>query len=120
MTQLDTRETETSQPRPSRLWLAAAAVAAVVLGVALAILSTGSEEAPVATDPTPTTLLHEVTPTSAPAPTITLAEGAFPGVADWPGRGTGEFVAWRSEVPSCLPALQTATQTWLPTNTTVP
>lgn len=63
--------------RPTPTWVAAA-VAIIVLGVALLLMSQGGEETPLATEPTPTTAV-DTTPTTVPASTTTIdpAEAAW-------------------------------------------
>ncbi len=111
VTQLDTEQTEPTSPkRPLGPWLIAAA-AAVILGVAIVLVTSNSETAPVATIPTPTTVVDAapttvaevVVETTAPAPTTTIdaAEAAWDALPVWSGQAWGDV-----RVNSFEPALQ--------------
>jgi hypothetical protein len=94
MTQLSTKQQEeTGKRNRSMAWLAAAALV-VLAGVALLLFNQGAEEAPVATDPVPTTVAEpvpttapEATPTTQPTPTTTVD----PAEAEWEAIPLGVF-----------------------------
>lgn len=71
MTQVDTAKKSETPKRPLGPWLIAAAAAAI-LGVAIILVTSNSETAPVATTPTPTTVV-DATPTTISEQTETTA-----------------------------------------------
>ncbi len=96
MTQLDTKKVAPSEPRRRLVPILVIAAAAIILGLAIVFI-TGNEEAPIVTEPTPTTVTDatpttfaEVAPTTQPAPTTVV--NAWDQIADFGEAGSqGEY-----------------------------
>jgi len=115
VTNLDTKQAEPTSPkRPLGPWLIAAA-AAVILGVAIVLVTSNSETAPVATTPTPTsvvdaaptTISGQTETTSAPTTTLgqsstTVIESALSDIPLWMGSGIGQWTPARSRIPFAI------------------
>lgn len=104
---LDTEKTESKDEKRSMMpWLVAAA-AAVILGAAIILVTQSTEEAPPATQLTPTTIadaapttLADVMPTTEVTPmTLDAVEAAWQEITPWISGGNGEFRTNTFSVP---------------------
>lgn len=110
MTQLDTEKTESKEDKRSMVpWLVAAA-ATVILGVAIILVTQSTEEAPPATQLTPTTVADAAPTTVVTPTTLDPVEAAWQEIPLFVGRGRGELRTVSFAVPF---SFDTGDATWV-------